>query len=54
MEGDLHAAAIVVEGAVTGNVHAALALRIAASATVVGDMYAPRIAVARGAQLRGP
>jgi cytoskeletal protein CcmA (bactofilin family) len=44
---------VFVEGAISGNVHATETLRIAASATIVGDLQSPRVAVARGAQLRG-
>ena len=51
--GDIHAAEIFVEGSISGNVQATETLRIAASATIVGDMHCPRIAVMRGAQLRG-
>jgi cytoskeletal protein CcmA (bactofilin family) len=51
--GDIRAAAVIVEGAVKGHIHATQTLRIAGSATIVGDMHAPRVAVARGAQLRG-
>jgi cytoskeletal protein CcmA (bactofilin family) len=51
--GDIHAAHVVVEGSVSGNVQAAVMLDVAATATIVGDLQAPRIAVARGAQLRG-
>lgn len=51
--GDIHATAVIVEGAVKGHIHAAQTLRIAGSATIVGDMHSPRVAVVRGAQLRG-
>lgn len=51
--GDVHATTVIVAGAVSGSIHAAQALRIAATAKIVGDMLTPRIAVARGAQLRG-
>ena len=51
--GDIYAAMVFVEGAISGNVHATETLRIAASATIVGDLQSPRVAVARGAQLRG-
>ncbi len=51
--GDVYAAEVFVEGAISGNVHATQSLRIACSATVVGDMESPRVAVARGATLRG-
>jgi cytoskeletal protein CcmA (bactofilin family) len=51
--GDICATVICVEGAITGNVYAEDALRVAASATIIGDLQASRVAVARGAQLRG-
>jgi Polymer-forming cytoskeletal len=51
--GDIHATTIFVEGEITGNLLAALLLRVAAGAKIVGDLCAPRIAVARGAQLCG-
>jgi hypothetical protein len=51
--GDVYATMVLVAGAVSGDIHAAQALRIAATATIVGDLHSPRIAVARGAQLRG-
>jgi Polymer-forming cytoskeletal len=51
--GDVHAMAVVVEGAVRGHIHATERLSIAATATVLGDLHAPRVAVARGATVRG-
>ena len=51
--GDIHASVVFVEGAISGNVRATESLHIAASATIVGDLHTPRVAVARGAQLRG-
>ena len=51
--GDIHATVILVEGEICGDLNAEETLRIAASARIVGDMQAPRVAVARGAQLRG-
>jgi len=51
--GNIDAFAVIVEGAVKGDIHAAQSLQIRGSATIVGDMHTPRIAVARGAQLRG-
>jgi hypothetical protein len=51
--GDIYAAEVFVEGAISGNIHATQSLRVACSATIVGDMDSPRVAVARGAQLRG-
>lgn len=51
--GDIHATTIFVEGEITGNLQAASLLRVMASAKIVGDLCAPRIAVARGAQVQG-
>ncbi len=51
--GDIYAAEIFVEGSISGNVCATRTLRVAGSAKIVGDMQSPRVAVARGAQLRG-
>jgi cytoskeletal protein CcmA (bactofilin family) len=51
--GAICAAVILVEGEISGNLTATKLLRVAASAKVVGDLCAPRIAVARGARLRG-
>ena len=53
VKGGITATAIVVEGNVHGDLQAAQALRIAASGSVVGDLSAPRIAVARGARIQG-
>ena len=53
LTGDIDAREIYVEGAITGNVSAAKIIRVAASARIVGDLCAPRIAVARGAELQG-
>jgi len=51
--GEIHAQAIIVEGAINGDLHAAETVRILASARVVGDVQAPKVALMRGAQLRG-
>jgi hypothetical protein len=51
--GNLSATIIIVEGQVEGDLQATQALRILASARIVGDLCAPRLAVARGASLRG-
>lgn len=51
--GAIHARAIVVEGEITGDLYAEETLRVSARARIVGDVQAPRLAVARGAQLRG-
>ena len=53
VRGDIIATAILIEGQVNGDLYAADTLRLAASARVVGDLQSPRVAVARGAQLRG-
>jgi cytoskeletal protein CcmA (bactofilin family) len=51
--GQIRAEVIAVEGEITGNLYAKEAIRLAATARVLGDLYAPRVAVARGAQLQG-
>jgi bactofilin len=51
--GEIRAQIIAVEGEITGDLHADEAIRLAATARVHGDLYAPRVAVARGAQLQG-
>ena len=51
--GGIHATVILVEGEITGDLNAEETLRIASSARIVGDLRSPRVAVARGAQLRG-
>lgn len=51
--GDIDATEIFVEGTVTGDLSAFKVIRVAASAKIVGDLCAPRIAVARGAELQG-
>jgi cytoskeletal protein CcmA (bactofilin family) len=53
VSGEIHAKIIAVEGEITGDLHADEAIRLAATARVHGDLYAPRVAVARGAQLQG-
>ena len=51
--GEIHARMIIVEGAINGDLHAAETVRFLASARVVGDVQAPKVALMRGAQLRG-
>jgi hypothetical protein len=51
--GDITATLITVEGQVEGDLHATHAVRLAATARVIGNLRAPRVAVARGAGLRG-
>jgi cytoskeletal protein CcmA (bactofilin family) len=53
VKGGITATIIVVEGKVHGNLQAAQAVRLSASACVVGDLSAPRVAIARGARLQG-
>jgi cytoskeletal protein CcmA (bactofilin family) len=51
--GNVSATIIIVEGQVDGNLQASQAVRIAAGARIVGDLCAPRVAIAKGAKLRG-
>jgi cytoskeletal protein CcmA (bactofilin family) len=47
------AKAVVVMGAVTGDVTAGERIEIQASGSVIGDLVAPRLAIADGGSLRG-
>jgi cytoskeletal protein CcmA (bactofilin family) len=51
--GPVRARVIIVEGEVTGDLHADEAIRIIGRGRVHGDVHAPRVAMASGAQLRG-
>jgi cytoskeletal protein CcmA (bactofilin family) len=51
--GPVHARVIIVEGEVTGDLHADEAIRIIGRGRVNGDLHAPKVAMASGAQLRG-
>ena len=51
--GPLRAQNIIVEGEIAGDLHADVAIRLAATARVRGNLMAPRISVVRGAQLQG-
>jgi cytoskeletal protein CcmA (bactofilin family) len=51
--GPVHARVIIIEGEVTGDLHADEAIRIVGRGRVNGDVHAPRVAMASGAQLRG-
>jgi hypothetical protein len=51
--GPVHARVIIIEGEVTGDLHADEAIRIIGRGRVHGDVHAPRVAMASGAQLRG-
>ena len=50
---NLHARSIVVEGRVDGNLYGLERTELKKSATVVGDIYTPRIAIEDGAFLKG-
>jgi cytoskeletal protein CcmA (bactofilin family) len=51
--GDTHARAIVVEGTVEGDLHGSTSVLIAASATVHGNISAPRVGIMDGANFNG-
>lgn len=51
--GEIRARTIVVEGEISGDLYAEETLRISASARITGHVQAPRVALTRGAQLRG-
>ena len=51
--GDTHARAIVVEGTVEGDLHGLASVLIAATATVRGNISAPRVGVMEGANFNG-
>jgi cytoskeletal protein CcmA (bactofilin family) len=51
--GNIRARIILVEGEITGNLSADEAIRVTATGRVTGDLQAPRIAAARGAQIKG-
>jgi cytoskeletal protein CcmA (bactofilin family) len=53
VHGDLHAAEIIVRGEVRGDLFASERIRLEAGARVFGDLYAPRVGLEPGAQLRG-
>lgn len=49
----IDAKAVVIQGAVTGNVTAKEKVEIQTTGSVAGDVHAPRLAIADGASLRG-
>jgi cytoskeletal protein CcmA (bactofilin family) len=51
--GKIRARAIVVEGEVSGDLHAGDFIRVTATGRVCGDLHAVRISAQTGAQLRG-
>jgi cytoskeletal protein CcmA (bactofilin family) len=51
--GDTHARSIVVEGTVDGDLHGAVSVLIAATATVRGNISAPRVGIMEGANFNG-
>jgi cytoskeletal protein CcmA (bactofilin family) len=51
--GDTHARSIVVEGTVEGDLHGAVSVLIAATATVRGNISAPRVGIMEGANFNG-
>jgi cytoskeletal protein CcmA (bactofilin family) len=53
IKAEVSARAVVISGAVTGNVRAAERVEIQATGSVTGDIAAPRLAVAEGAVLSG-
>jgi len=50
---EIHAKTVTILGEVTGNVHADEKVEIAESGRLMGDLYAPRVAISDGAQFRG-
>ena len=53
IKASISAKAVVIMGAVTGNVTAGEKVEIRAAGSVTGDLAAPRLVVAEGAHLRG-
>jgi cytoskeletal protein CcmA (bactofilin family) len=51
--GDIHARSIVVEGTVEGDMRGAVSVLIAATATVRGNISAPRVGIMEGANFNG-
>jgi cytoskeletal protein CcmA (bactofilin family) len=50
---EINARAVIVEGTVTGNVNATERIELLEHGSVEGDIAAPKIAMAEGAQFRG-
>jgi len=53
VKGEVHAKGVVVIGRVTGNVNGSERVEIQASGVVQGDVFAPKLVVAEGAQING-
>lgn len=53
IEADVHARNLIVEGKLTGDASAAEKVELVASASVEGNIKAPKIIVAEGAKFRG-
>ena len=53
MKGDIHGRSVVVSGRVQGQIHADERAELAASASVQGNVNAPKVVIAEGAQLQG-
>ena len=53
VEGDIHAARIVIDGNVRGNVYASEHLELAAGAVIEGNVFYQVIEMAKGAQVNG-
>lgn len=53
VEADVHARNLIIEGKLTGDASAAEKVELIASATVEGNIKAPKIVVAEGAKFRG-
>lgn len=50
---EINARAVIVEGTVTGNINAAERIELLENGSVEGDISAPKIAMAEGAEFRG-
>ncbi len=50
---EIHARGVVIQGEVNGNVHADEKVEIAETGRLVGDLFAPRVAISDGAQFQG-
>lgn len=50
---EIHAKSVTIQGEVNGNVHADEKVEIAETGRLVGDLFAPRVAISDGAQFQG-
>ena len=53
VRGDLHARSVIVGGKVFGQIRAEERAELLASASVEGNVHAPKVVIAEGAQLQG-